>query len=153
MVPSSGIRRAKSIIVPTAQGLRGYQLSTGYALRLRLKPKRLGIGWRGIVRKSSAQRSRLPPHGQCTTAPLALGLLWTLDGLYFNILFIHSPIKRLSTTDVFADETFWIFVPQSEDVLLGFLFVPCCNICNMDTHGGPRTQNDVIVSHTVSTRV
>src|ERR1700704_6089565 len=84
---------------------------------------------------------------------LALGLLWPLDGRYFNILFIHSPIKRLSTTDVCADETFWIFVPQSEDVLLGFLFVPCCNICNMDTHGGPRIQNDVIVSHTVSTRV
>jgi hypothetical protein len=50
----SGIRGLKSITVQIVRGLRGYQLRTEYALRLKQRHKRLSIGWRGIVRKGNA---------------------------------------------------------------------------------------------------
>jgi chromate transporter len=55
MVPSLETRGLKSITVQIVQGLRGYQLRTGYALRVKRKPKRRGIGWRGMVHKSYSQ--------------------------------------------------------------------------------------------------
>jgi hypothetical protein len=55
----SGTRRAKSITVQTVQGLQKSPSRTEYALRLRLRHKRLGIGWRGIVHKSFLQRISL----------------------------------------------------------------------------------------------
>jgi len=67
IVLSSGTRRAKSITVQIVQGLRGYQLRTGYALRLKPRHKRRDIGWRGIVHKSFSKWSHLTPHGQFTT--------------------------------------------------------------------------------------
>src|SRR5437870_3931136 len=51
MLASSGIRGRKSITVQTVRGLRGYQLRTGYTLRVKRKQELLGIGWRGIVHK------------------------------------------------------------------------------------------------------
>ena len=53
----SGI--TKFYIVQTAQGLRRSHSRIGYALQLKRKPKRLDIGWRGIVCKSVSQRSHL----------------------------------------------------------------------------------------------
>jgi hypothetical protein len=51
-------------------------------LRLRLKPKRLGIGWRGIVHESYSQRSEIEKEviAEALDQPRSRESTWLLPG-------------------------------------------------------------------------